>query len=404
MAKVLPASIFTSDNRPAPWADAEQFWSNNFDFIRLALASLVIFSHSYLIFDGTGVDPLQRRFGGHYNVGGLSVNLFFIISGFLISHSLLRSNDVKTYLRKRILRIYPGFAVNLALMLLVFAPLVAPAGVAVFTLDNLFNVLARIPLLRQFSPTGVVGENPYPASLNGALWTISYEFGCYLILLAALWPRRWLSSALFCGAIVVLIAAPSIFSGDNGLLARAFDRLRTLTGDPVAWLRFASFFLSGALFHHFRHRIPFSNLIAAISFLLFLSAIPFPAAHWVAFPPSLTYLVFWLAYHPLIKLRHFGKWGDFSYGTYLYGFPVQQVIIGRIEGVPGPTSLTLIALPLTLCFAAFSWYAVERPALALKKRGRRLVVQSPVSSARLPDERVATSVEDVAAQQVSAKD
>ena len=76
-----------------------------------------------------------------------------------------------------------------------------------------------------------------------------------------------------------------------------------------------------------------------------------------------------LAYHPRIQWRAYNRVGDYSYGLYVYAFPVQQTIISRIPGLTS-VELFLVSFPVTLALAAISWHALERPMLALKSRFR----------------------------------
>lgn len=93
-------------------ADADAMRRNNFDAIRLAMALLVIWSHCFAIYYGSEAnEPISRLMGGHYNAGNVGVWVFFIISGFLITHSYVRSPDLLAYLRRRVARIHPGFIV-----------------------------------------------------------------------------------------------------------------------------------------------------------------------------------------------------------------------------------------------------------------------------------------------------
>lgn len=112
--------------------------------------------------------------------GGIAVGGFFIISGFLITNSFLRSRSLWTYLKKRVARIYPGFIV----CMIVCATIVVPLSHAHFThqgvLRNVAGFLATTFALREFGYTGA-----FPSShihyINGSRWTVSNEFYCYLL-------------------------------------------------------------------------------------------------------------------------------------------------------------------------------------------------------------------------------
>jgi peptidoglycan/LPS O-acetylase OafA/YrhL len=82
---------------------------------------------------------------------------------------------------------------------------------------------------------------------------------------------------------------------------------------------------------------------------------------------TLPYLVIYIAYARLPKVARFGKHGDFSYGMYIFGFPVQQLLIYWFDADINLAMLALSSMAITLCFAVLSWRLVEAPALRLKR-------------------------------------
>jgi len=67
---------------------AGQSRDNNFDFLRCALALMVLFSHCYpLTYGKTDYEPFYRATGGHEDLGRIAVAGFFTLSGFLIANS-----------------------------------------------------------------------------------------------------------------------------------------------------------------------------------------------------------------------------------------------------------------------------------------------------------------------------
>src|SRR5271154_4636955 len=97
---------------------------NNLDFVRLFLAILVIFSHSYPLGLGTEKnEPFMLATNGQITGGSIAVDCFFILSGFLIAHSFIYSNSLLDYFRKRVFRIYPAFIVAMLFGALLIAPI-----------------------------------------------------------------------------------------------------------------------------------------------------------------------------------------------------------------------------------------------------------------------------------------
>jgi peptidoglycan/LPS O-acetylase OafA/YrhL len=121
-------------------------------------------------------------------------------------------------------------------------------------------------------------------------------------------------------------------------------------------------YLSGVIVRLYRDQLRFTLLGAMVSVLLLLLGAVVSPGWIVLFPIAGTYLLFWLAFTPALRLRNFGRHGDFSYGTYLYGFPVQQVL-AKYWGVMNPYAMFLAAAPLAMLFALASWKFVERPFL-----------------------------------------
>lgn len=155
---------------------------NAFGFLRLLFASLVIVSHTIEVNDGNSRrEPLTRLFGT-LTFGQFAVAGFFLISGFLITASYLKSSSPEDYMRKRITRIYPGFIICSVICMVAFGPLGGgdpPVGVK-------HAVIA--PIIRALILCPPVMDNVFMGShyrhLNGAAWTIQYELLCYIVVLA----------------------------------------------------------------------------------------------------------------------------------------------------------------------------------------------------------------------------
>jgi peptidoglycan/LPS O-acetylase OafA/YrhL len=139
-------------------------------------------------------------------------------------------------------------------------------------------------------------------------------------------------------------------------------------GPPQIWARMLPLYLAGVVFYLFRDRIPLRGWIAGVSLACLLAASFFYSGWTLLFPLAGTYLCFWFAFTPLVRLQRFGRFGDFSYGTYLYAFPVEQLIMRWFGHPVAPALLFACATPPTLAIAVASWYAVERHFLAPARR------------------------------------
>ena len=251
-----------------------------FGFLRLLFASLVIVSHAPELVDGNrSRDPLTLAFGT-ISVGELAVDCFFIISGYLIVGSYIQSPQAIAYLRKRIARIYPAFIVASVVSLSVVAPL-AGADMQWLSHNLMFSFLRTALLQPPDVPHSFIGQK-HP-DINGAMWTIAYEFRCYLLVLLI--------------ARIGLLRRPAMIFASALLLFLVFDCLpvnfctyvdgqipysKYWLGESHYTLRFTPMFLMGAVFYLERQRMRFFGraVVAAMLLLavcMFFKALAEPA-------------------------------------------------------------------------------------------------------------------------------
>ena len=175
--------------------------SNNLDLLRFLLACVVIHSHSFML---TGHDYgtlreklVHLQLGG----GGFAVDFFFMLSGFLVANSWLRSRGLGDFLKKRTLRIYPGFIVCLAFCVFVVGPLGGPNLTSYFSNSETWSFFRPLVLGPLGTLPGVYADAPWAGVVNVPLWTIRFEFLCYLFLaglgMAGLLRHRTIILAMF---------------------------------------------------------------------------------------------------------------------------------------------------------------------------------------------------------------
>jgi len=325
--------------------------ATNFDALRLLAAVAVLVSHSFTIAFGTddGHEPFLILSRNQATLGGVAVLVFFVISGYLITQSFDRSPDPRRFLRARALRIIPGLFVSLLLTVAVLGPAVTALPLARYlsapeTLTYLpANLLLFLP---QFDLPGVFATNPVPNAVNGSLWTLQYEFAMYLVVLAL-----GLCNALTRYVVLALWAVVMVLTW------------RWIGGFAVA---FAASFLSGAVLYLWRDRLACDWRLAALSMAMVVLATLTHGFH-IAFATFGAYLVIYLATAPAVRLPDLARYGDLSYGVYIYAFVTQQTVAQLL----GPAVTwywdVALSLPLSLALAWLSWHYVERPALALKR-------------------------------------
>ena len=341
---------------------------NNFTILRFLAASAVIVAHAYDLQNVPGLhDPLARLTG--QTMGWAGVTAFFVMSGYLIMNSLQRSGDLVRFFRARALRIFPGLAVCTVATVLLIGLFVTTVPAARFFTDpqTVKFVAGNISLLSmQYYLPGAFEGNPFPGAINGSLWTLPYEVLCY-IMAAGLVGFGFLRGKLR-GATLATIAI-----GGLGIVAiRPF-----LDGVPlITWIeRFQGLSLSfiiGMIYACYSHRLALRwwHWIPAAGLAWLLSGTRyFDATAGLA----LALLVLWFAFAPSPFLRRLSQAPDYSYGIYIYAFPIQQALIMIAPSLSPPVHAA-IAFVLVLIPASLSWHLIEKPALRLKD-GRSPVVR-----------------------------
>ncbi|HEX6495146.1 MAG TPA: acyltransferase [Acidobacteriaceae bacterium] len=347
---------------------------NNIDFLRLAFALMVVFSHSFVVTRG-GAEPFALLTRNQATGGTIAVDAFFILSGFLITASYERSRSVASFLKKRVVRIYPAFLVVTLVTALCVVPLAGGQLEGRGALGKAALVIASIVRLKDIDSLGTFAGNPYPHVVNASLWTVSYEFLCYLgvaiLGMTTLLHRRRTIAGLFGASLVVsLLFAYFHWQSPHTLETGLF-------GYPQAWARFIPMYLAGVVFYLYRDRIRLHRWGAILSVFALAAACVIPLGYTLLFPVFGSYLLMYIAFWERLPLYRIMRFGDLSYGTYLYAFPVQQLVVQHFGIRSSPLRLFAIVTPLVLAAAAMSWHFVERPLLHAGKR-RRQVQDTPM--------------------------
>ncbi len=317
----------------------------------------VLVSHAWPITGGSGVpEPLQEATG--LTLGTLAVMVFFALSGFLVTASALRSPSAAHWISGRALRLVPGLVVALMISALMLGPLVTMLPIGTYLSDPAvlrFIVLnASLIGLEPHLP-GVFANNPYPAAA-GPIWTLHYEALCYAAVLV-IWltgvlgqRRRLVCALVFYGVFYVV-----------GLLWPEALHPR------LANLHLLSLpFVVGACLYIWRGRV-----VLSVWLVIALMLAAWVSAGTALFVPTvsvaLAYGVLVAGYAPVPGRGAMSRISDFSYGIYLYAFPVQGLMVWAF-GAGTPLVNILLSTPLVIGLAALSWYGVERPSLALRAR------------------------------------
>jgi Predicted acyltransferases len=351
---------------------------NSLNVLRLVLAGSIIVTHAYVL-GGYSSEPVW----GITTIAGWALTVFFCVGGYLIMSSRLH-NGLIEYLGKRIARIVPAYVVCMLLIVLFFAPLAhfintgslqgylstAPTPID-FILNNI-NLGMRV---NQWSIGSTLVDTPVMGVWNGPIYVLYYELTCYLIVgLLAAWtvfrkPKAigilWLVTSLISLHIDKLVefASPDPFTGHNLL---------------VLMLRFVPLFLGGALAYLLKDslfkKLKISGVLLSIIVIIFINMVPGFAEYNIGIiAPFVTYVVLWfssaISFGKLdeLTLKH-----DISYGVFIYGWVIQQIImvfvVNDLVDKPPMWLYILITFIGTIILATLSWLFVEKPILTKVKR------------------------------------
>ncbi|HEY1798544.1 MAG TPA: acyltransferase [Stellaceae bacterium] len=333
--------------------------ANNFDSLRLVAALSVMFSHSFLIAEGSEAHEWFVRLSGNQCVLGLvGVFVFFVISGYLVTASYCRHPRPGRFALHRVLRIFPGLIVNLLVCAFALGPLVTSlSGHDYFASGTLYRYLGQSFLLSPNSPPlpGVTFvDNAVGNIVNGSLWTLRYEMMMYaMVLLLGLAGLLRLSTTLLLTAL--------------GIVAVAFENSLKPFGDfgEMAWL--LGFFASGMAMHFLRpylsFRWPYMLLAVAV-----LAGFVWLHVFIMLFPLAGAYLVIGFATRHDPGLDYSRHLGDLSYGLYIYGWPAENLVVWLSHGHAAWWQVFLGAVAIAGPLAYLSWHLVESRALAWGRR------------------------------------
>lgn len=330
---------------------------NNFDLLRLLAAVAVIVSHSFAL--SGHLEPMVRG----QTVGTVGVFVFFGISGFLITQSWNADPSLGRFFAKRALRIYPAYIVVVVAAAVVLGPLVSTLAPGQYfgNVSTWQYMLNNIAMQMQWSLPGVFANNIYPVAVNGSLWSLPYEIDCYLLigLIGGCGLLRRGRSAASAWAAVMLIV---ILTPGHALLTFGFgDQWGVIFG-----------FATGSVLSLLSDKIPNSYVAAIVLLAIWLWAPLGGSALTIAMAVSITYAVIVIAHRTPASLRKLTSRGDFSYGLYVWAFPVQQTIdhvcVDHFKAPISSLEMICVSVPVTFVFAVGSWFLVERRAMRLKPR------------------------------------
>lgn len=331
--------------------------NNNLNLIRLILASMVIVGHSPILNGGSNywVDPITYFFPFAAS-GPWAVNLFFFISGLVVTNSLINNRKPLQFIVARLFRIMPAFAFVVIFSAFIIGPIVSS-----FTYNQYFDSSTTYTYITEnllfhvyYNLPGVFANNFYKNAVNGSLWTLAYEMSCYVILLGVFLIIRNKGKLFFniiLGIILLEGFSPYKFIfnwlGTNpeiNLLPAAFA-LGSLLAVNAEDIKIDQFSVLGVMLIYFFFRSSgyanfFFNIASSITIL-------FVAAN---------------KYFNMYRPKY-----DVSFGVYLWGFVVQQTLF-HYTGKIYVGWHCILSLIISFALAYLTHFFIEKPGINLGKK------------------------------------
>ncbi len=328
-----------------------------FDVLRITLAIAVILWHTVAVCYGLAAE--QWFYGGPLKpLVWLVIPAFFALSGFLVAGSLER-NNLPSFVVLRIIRIFPALTAEVMISAILIGSIFTTLPLSQYFTDPDFfryflNTIGDI----HFYLPGVFSDLPVPNMVNSQLWTIPHELECYLAISAAALigltkrHRLFLFAVLF---IIFALALRDVLGGKPGSPAAPPGRMLVLA------------FLCGVALFLNRSRIAYSPwlfLASAAGFVVSVLASTRAGEDLAAI-----FVAYLTVYLGLLNFSTgpIAKVADYSYGVYLYGFPVQQTVAQLLPDHRVWYVNFGLSLAATLVFAMASWHLLESKVMARKK-------------------------------------
>lgn len=334
--------------------------SNNINLIRFVAALMVIFSHAFYVAEA-GEDPLSILTNNQVNIGGISVAIFFFISGLYVSKSLHTScNNIHEYLKKRCERIFPQLWVVVVFSTFVIGGICTTnKGISYFANKNTYLYLLNCLLIPVHNLPGVFENSIYVSTVNGPLWTMPVEFFGYVLiamvfLLSNLFKRkqfffRFIYIVGYVGCVVLMLVFSYVMKNQFLLtVVRAF-----------------CFFIIGVLYYYFETYIRYSRVLYLFCVVAVIVLVKLPFYNFVLLI-ALPYIVVSTAL--FVKQITF-SWDVWmcSYEMYLLGWPIQQIITMINGGKMSAYANFMLTVPFDVALGYVLYRVINK--IQKKKKG-----------------------------------
>jgi len=327
--------------------------TNQFNFLRLFAAFLVFFGHGHVLLGLVPTTVLSH---------GLGVYIFFSISGYLISMSWDKDPSLYRFFIRRSTRIFLALIVCILLSVVILGPILTTLSMKDYfahgaTLIYIQNILLHI----SYYLPGVFEQNPVPNAVNGSLWSLPVEFMMYILVavIGSIVGKFYLKYIVLILFIFLLFTTKYwALETQDFIIFYGMD-LKTIVYTGV-------YFWAGAFFYHFNFKKYFSFETFAIVFLLLIFMFQWENIYsWLSYF-LIPFVVLSFGFSASNYLNIFNK-ADYSYGLYIYAFPVQQTMVYLYPKLSINSHL-IIGFTITIILASLSWHLIEKPSLRLKPK------------------------------------
>ena len=338
---------------------------NNLNIIRFIAAIMVIYGHMYPIMGQCSYTIMNQA------VSTIGVEIFFVISGYLITTSFLNEKSVFCYGVKRFFRIIPGLLAVCLVSVFVIGPLVSDYSIKVYFTEHLGEALEymkNVVLYPIYSLPGVFIDNVYPNTVNGSLWTLPIEAALYIIvplIIVITGKKRGYKYGLTISLFIILVF--------NTIKLTSYPQARLVIwgSDIMQAMNLVPYFFIGAIFTFDKIKRLLNIQVGTLLFFITIMLNMSYAKTQVLMVFVLPYFIFSLAFASKPVFSKFGTKIDLSYGIYLYGFIIQQILVKYLsENRLSVNVMFIISTLLSMLCAVVSWYLVEKP---MQKLGKIIV-------------------------------
>lgn len=337
---------------------ASSYRPAGFNYLRIFLAISIVFWHSF----GTsyGLDYANEVMHGSLRpIIALIIPAFFALSGFLVAGSLERSEGITTFLGLRVIRIVPALAVDVVLSALILGPLLTEASLEeYFSASKFYAYFLNIVGDIHYELPGLFLQNPISATVNAQLWTIPFELRCYIALSVLAVIGVVNRTRLFTG-LLLLACGPFV------ILKILFFPAQESTDGLIHGNILILIFLVSVSLYHLRDYIPWHPVVFLGSAVLAVTSLSVPGADYFLPIPVAYFTIYLGLINPKNPIG--AKFGDYSYGVYVYGFALQQAVTNFGPWAHHWYVNFSISLPIILVISCLSWAFIERPSLATRK-------------------------------------